>query len=156
MAATPEDRVPSQLRRVIARLSRLLNSSSTIRGLTPTEASVLAVVATRGPLQISELVALEGLNPTMVSRMVTKLERDGLLARTPDENDARSIQLSATPLGAGAHRQLRKVRTATLARSMELLPDTTRAALLDALPALEQLAEALQTIRDKHPDALDR
>lgn len=151
MAATHEDTVPAQLRAVITRLNRILNSSSTIRGLTPTEASVLGVVATRGPLQISELVELEGLNPTMVSRMVTKLEREGLLTRTPDENDARSVRVSATPLGVDAHRELRKVRTSTVARSMELLPDITRATLLDALPALEQLAEALQEAKDKYP-----
>jgi DNA-binding MarR family transcriptional regulator len=152
MAATPEDGVPAQLRAVITRLGRILNSSSTIRGLTPTEASVLGVVATRGPMAISELVALEGLNPTMVSRMVTKLERDGLLSRTPDANDARAVRLSATSLGADAHGQLREVRTTTVARSMELLPDTIRATLLIALPALEQLAEALQEVKEKHPE----
>jgi hypothetical protein len=60
--------------------------------------------------------------------------------------------VSATPLAADAHAELRKVRTRAVARSIELLPDIARAALLDALPALEQLAEALQEFKDEHPE----
>ena len=42
----------TRLRRVIARLARQLNSSATGQGLTPSQASVLALVVARGPVSL--------------------------------------------------------------------------------------------------------
>ena len=56
----------ARLRAVIPRLARVLNDTSTGEDLTPTQYSVLGPVRVRGPLGLTELTELEGLNPTML------------------------------------------------------------------------------------------
>src|SRR5258705_3429106 len=89
----------SQLRAVISKLARQFNATATGAGLTPTQASVLALIAARGPLGLTELAQLEGLNPTMLSRVVGKLTELGLIQRDPDPADLRAIQVEATAAG---------------------------------------------------------
>ncbi|MDT7600333.1 MAG: hypothetical protein QOK26_2410, partial [Pseudonocardiales bacterium] len=71
----------ARLRGVISKLARQLNATSTDEGLTPTQYSVLGLIAVRGPLGLTELTELEGLNPTMLSRVVRKLDDEGLISR---------------------------------------------------------------------------
>src|SRR5580698_2198176 len=93
----------ARLRGVIPRLARELNDTSTGEGLTPTQYSVLALVRSRGPLGLAELTDLEGLNPTMVSRIIKVLDEGGLIRRTPDPDDMRAARLEITPAGAQMH-----------------------------------------------------
>ncbi len=135
----------TRLRRVIGRLARLLNAAPVSENLTPTQASVLGIVAHRGPVGMTEVADIEGLNPTMLSRVVAKLVDDGFVARRPDPADQRAIHLEATEAGHDVHMRIIKSRTETVARILDgLSPDVTEA-LLDALPALEALAEGLRT-----------
>lgn len=137
----------TRLRRVIGRLARLFNASSASEDLTPTQASVLGLVAYRGPIGLAELTELEGLNPTMVSRVVTKLDRDGLVRRGANPTDQRAVQLEATEAGRRTHERLLAARTQTVAKILEGLPPDVSATLVEALPALEALAAGLQTTR---------
>jgi DNA-binding MarR family transcriptional regulator len=137
----------TRLRRVIGKLARLLNASSSGEGLTPTQASVLGLVAHRGPLGLAELTELEGLNPTMVSRVVSKLDSDGLVRRQPDPGDQRVVQLEATDAGRQTHQRILAVRTETVAAALDGLPPDVSDAIAEALPALEALAEGLRTRR---------
>lgn len=135
----------TRLRRVIGRLARLLNAAPVSENLTPTQASVLGIVAHRGPIGMTEVAEIEGLNPTMLSRVVAKLVDDGMLTRQPDPADQRAVQLGATDTGHDVHQRIIRSRTETVARILDgLSPDVT-AALHDALPALEALAEGLRT-----------
>jgi len=135
----------TRMRRVIGRLARLLNAAPVSENLTPTQASVLGLVAHRGPLGMTELAEIEGLNPTMLSRVVAKLVEDGLARRLPNPADQRAVQLQATDRGLDVHERILASRTTTVARILDgLSPDVTEA-LLDALPALEALAEGLRT-----------
>jgi DNA-binding MarR family transcriptional regulator len=134
-----------RLRRAIGRLARQFNTSATDGGLTPTQASVLGLVAVHGPLSLAELVRLEHINPTMLSRVVGKLDEAGLITRTPDPDDLRSAALSATRRGKQLHQRIRDQRAAAVSRAADRLPLKDQAALVRALPALEQLAEQLQT-----------
>ena len=134
----------TRLRRVIGRLARLLNAAPVSENLTPTQASVLGLVAHRGPIGMTELADIEGLNPTMLSRVVAKLVDDGLARRLPNPADQRAVQLEATDAGHDVHLRIIKSRTETVARILDgLSPDVTDA-LHDALPALEALAEGLR------------
>src|ERR1700751_1732411 len=87
----------ARLRGVIPRLARQLNETSTGEGLTPTQYSVLALVRVRGPLGLAELTELEGLNPTMLSRIVKVLDELGLIRRLPDPSDMRAARLGGPP-----------------------------------------------------------
>ena len=135
----------TRMRRVIGRLSRLLNAAPVSENLTPTQASVLGLVAHRGPVGMTELADIEGLNPTMLSRVVAKLVDDDLARRLPHPADQRAVQLEATDRGREVHERIIASRTATVAKILDgLSPDVT-AKLLDALPAMEALAEGLRT-----------
>lgn len=135
----------TRLRRVIGRLARLFNASSASEDLTPTQASLLGLVAHRGPIGLAELTELEGLNPTMVSRVVSKLDGDGLVRRRPDPADQRAVQLEATEAGLRTHKRLLAARTQTVAKILDGLSPDVSEALVEALPALEALAEGLRT-----------
>lgn len=135
----------TRLRRVIGRLARMFNATSASEGLTPTQASVLGLVSHRGPIGLAELTELEGLNPTMVSRVVSKLDAENLVRRRPDPADQRAIQLEATEEGRLTHQRIIAARTETVAKIVDELPPATGAALVEALPALEALAEGLRT-----------
>jgi DNA-binding MarR family transcriptional regulator len=137
----------TRLRRVIGRLARMLNASSSSENLTPTQASVLGLVAHRGPIGLAELTELEGLNPTMVSRVVSKLDAEGLVRRRPHPADQRAIQLEATDAGRQTHARILDARTRTVATILDGLSPDASAALENALPALEALADGLRTSR---------
>jgi DNA-binding MarR family transcriptional regulator len=134
----------ARLRAVIPRLARVLNDTSTGEDLTPTQYSVLALVRGRGPLGLTELTELEGLNPTMLSRVVKALDERGLIRRMPDPGDLRAARVAVTPLGEQVHDRIRQQRTKVLSECLLDLPPDTAARLLAAVPDLEVLAEALK------------
>jgi DNA-binding MarR family transcriptional regulator len=134
-----------RLRGVIPRLARQFNETSTGADLTPTQYSVLALVRVRGPLGLAELTELEGLNPTMLSRIVKVLDERGLIRRLPDPSDMRAARVEVTPEGAKVHGQVREQRTRVLSEWLERLPAETAEQLLAAVPAMEALAEAVKS-----------
>jgi DNA-binding MarR family transcriptional regulator len=135
----------ARLRRVIPRLARQFNETSTGADLTPTQYSVLALVRITGPLGLAELTELEGLNPTMLSRIVKVLDERGLIRRLPDPNDMRAARVEVTAAGEQVHDQVRGQRTQVLSEWLERLPPETADLLLAAVPALEALAEAVKS-----------
>jgi DNA-binding MarR family transcriptional regulator len=136
----------ARLRAVIPRLARVLNDTSTGEDLTPTQYSVLALVRIRGPLGLAELTELEGLNPTMLSRIVKVLDERGLIRRMPDPGDLRAARVAVTTDGERVHDRVRAQRTRVLSDCLHSLPADTTAALLAAVPDLEALAEALKPV----------
>jgi DNA-binding MarR family transcriptional regulator len=134
----------ARLRAVIPRLARMLNETSTGENLTPTQYSVLALVRVRGPIGLAELTELEGLNPTMLSRVVKALDELGLIRRMPDPGDLRAAVVVATPEGEQVHDRVRNERTRVLSECLHGLPPETADTLLAAVPELEALAEALK------------
>lgn len=133
----------THLRGVVSRIARRLNASATSEGLTPTQASVLGLIAARGPLGLTQLAELEGLNPTMLSRVVSALTAAELIVRTPDPADLRALQVVATPEGARVHERIKSARAQVVSDSAAQLPEEQVQALIQALPALDALAEQL-------------
>ena len=139
-----EEETVIRLRRVILRLARQLNAASVGEGLTPTQASVLGIVTNRGPLGLTELTEIEGLNPTMLSRVVGKLDSFGLIRRLRDPDDFRAARVEVTSEGRQAYQRIAAERAAILSERVAGLPPEQAAALVAALPALENLAEDLR------------
>ena len=88
-----------RLRRVVLKLARQLNAASREEGLTPTQASVLGITTVRGPLSLAELTELEGINPTMLSRVIGKLDSYDLINRLRDPDDFRAARVEVTRKG---------------------------------------------------------
>ena len=143
-AARIDEETVIRLRRVVLRLARQLNAASLGEGLTPTQASVLGIVTNRGPLGLTELAEIEGLNPTMLSRVVGKLDSFGLIRRLRDPDDFRAARVEVTPEGKQAYQRIAAQRAAILSERVAGLPPEREAALVEALPALENLAEDLR------------
>jgi DNA-binding MarR family transcriptional regulator len=137
----PEDL--SRLRTVLGRISRMVDRQVSGGGLTRTQLSVLGVTARTGPTGVGELAEIEGLNPTMLSRVVGKLEALGLLRRSPDPGDARVVRVEVTQQGRELHERLRRERAALFGARIADLPAEHATTLLGALPALEALADQL-------------
>ncbi|GGL46373.1 MarR family transcriptional regulator [Microlunatus endophyticus] len=135
--------VSARLRGVVMRLSRQLNASATHEGLTPSQASALGLINGRGPLSLSELAAIEGLNPTMVSRIVGRLDELGLISRRQNPQDLRSAVVEITDQGRQTHDRVRGERAKVLSDCLEELSAAEQQAVVTALPALEALAEQL-------------
>jgi len=135
----------ARLRGVIARLSRQLNASATHEGLTPSQASALGLIAWRGPLSLTELADLEGLNPTMVSRIVGRLDELELIQRKQNPQDLRAALVEITPSGQVINERIRAERGNVVSGCLDRLPAAQRTAIVAALPGLESLAEELRT-----------
>jgi len=136
--------LPSRTRSVIARLSRRLRKTRAGADLTTSQFQVLATTTRHGPVGLTRLAALEGLNPTMLSRIVGKLEADGLVGRTPDPNDGRVAVLTTTRKGRDLVARVRRERTDALSLVIDGLDEDQRRALVAALPVLESMAEVLK------------
>jgi DNA-binding MarR family transcriptional regulator len=131
----------TRLRVALARLARRLRRHQ-LAGLTPTQLAALATVGTSGPMRLGDLAAAEGIAPSTLTRLVTALEDSGYVRRDTDPNDARASMLAITPRGQEVLERIRTESTLVLAASLQLLTPAQRVALADALPVLEQLAEA--------------
>jgi DNA-binding MarR family transcriptional regulator len=143
----------ARLRRTIGRLARAMNQSAASEDLTPTQASVLAVVAAGDSVRLSRLARIEGLNPTMLSRVVGKLDALGLLERAADEDDQRAVVVRATAAGRETNERIRARRTGELLDVIAHLPAATSATLLAALPAFEELTDAIREPAAGPPDS---
>ncbi len=139
-----DDEGAIRLRGVISKLARQLNASSTGEGLTPSQASVLGLIVARGPLGLTELGELEGINPTMLSRVIGRLVEMKLITRTPDPSDLRSVSVVSTAAGGRVDKKIKARRAAGLSQCVELLPPDQVAVLTEAMPALENLAETMR------------
>lgn len=140
-----DEETPARLRAVVGKLSRRLSRASRGTGLTQSQLSVLGVVARQGPIRLSELAEIEGLHPTMLSRVVAALEEQDLLRRRPDPADKRACLAEVTAAGRRSHDKLRAQRGRILADALDSLPPDQVAAIEGALPALEALIEATAT-----------
>ena len=143
----------ARLRIALARIARALDRQSRGHSLTGTQASVLATAARLGPVRITELAEVEGINTTMMSRIVGKLEDAGLLHRSADPDDRRAAIVEATTAGRELQRHVREERTRLLAEHLATLPAAHTDGVLDALPHLEALATALLTAQPQKDPA---
>ena len=130
----------ARLRIALASTARWLERQSTADELSRTQLSVLGTVARLGPLGLGRLAEIEGVNPTMLSRIVAKLDEAGLLRRTPDPADRRAARVEVTERGHELHLRMRAERTRLLVDRMADLDADQRDHLLAALPAIEALA----------------
>ena len=137
------DAVAARLRIAVARLSRRLRPTDAAGSLTTTEIDVLVAAQRRGPIRMSDLAEFTGLNPTMLSRLIPKLEEAGLILRSAGEADRRVCRVDTTAKGDRLLERVRSERNDALSQRLAALDGDQRQALAVALPVLEELAERL-------------
>jgi DNA-binding MarR family transcriptional regulator len=122
------------------RLARLLFQEGTGSSrVSRAQVSVLRVLRDEGPRRISELADAEHVAQPTITKLVARLEQEGLVTRVADPDDGRAVLVGLTPVGREQLRKMSAAAAAALTRRLEALEAGERAALTDVLPALERL-----------------
>jgi DNA-binding MarR family transcriptional regulator len=129
-----------RLRLSATRLARRLRQEADA-GLTPSMLSALAVIDCHGPLTLGALADHERVAPPSITKLVTRLEADGLVARSSDPDDRRVTWVAASAKGLALVAEFRRRKTAWLAGRIATLDADQQRRLADALDALDALTE---------------
>jgi DNA-binding MarR family transcriptional regulator len=132
--------LPARLRLAITRSARRLRQEADA-GLSPSLTAALATVERHGPLTPSRLAELESIQRPTVTRLVTRLEEDGLISRTTDPVDRRACNVEITREGRKLLKSLRSRKNAYLAQRLRRLDDEELATIERATEILERLLE---------------
>jgi DNA-binding MarR family transcriptional regulator len=135
-ATAPE--IAARLRLSATRLARRLRQESSA-GLSPSQQSALAVIANHGPLTLGALADLERVAPPSITKVVSKLECDGLVTRTPDPADRRVCRVATSPAGEALLEETRRRKTAWLTARISQLDAERQRRLADALDVLDEI-----------------
>jgi DNA-binding MarR family transcriptional regulator len=92
----------SAVRRGTQQLARRLRLERPEHGESLLQLSVLGHLYRRGPMTPGELAAAERIQPQSLTRTLSSLERDQLIARRPDDEDRRRSLLSISEAGGRA------------------------------------------------------
>jgi DNA-binding MarR family transcriptional regulator len=126
-----------QLHSAAIHLLRQLRKEDDASGLSAPRLSALSVVVFGGPLTLGDLARAEQVKPPTMTRIVTGLERDGLVKRKGDARDKRLTRIEATRRG-------QKILAAGRARRVERL---TRAVKRLHRNDLAELGRGVQVLR---------
>jgi DNA-binding MarR family transcriptional regulator len=130
--------VANALRPVLLRVGRELRREARVEGISPEQVSLLAAVKYSPGLGIRDLAAHERISAPALTKHADRLERDGLVARTPNPHDGRRV----------GHRVLRSVRsrrTAWLATRLRGLDAKELAAVEAAVEPLSRLLKEAES-----------
>ena len=108
-------------------------------GVSPPRLSALSVVVFAGPIGIGALAATEGVAAPTMSRLVDGLERDDLIQRGPDPDDARGVLVRATAKGRRVLMTGRRHRLEALARGLADLSKDELAAIAVGAELIERV-----------------
>ena len=133
-------------------LLRRLRTEDAATGLTPPQASALSVVVFGGPISLGALAAAEQVRPPTITRLVARLEREGLLERVVDPDDARVQRVRATARGERLLHEGRARRVTRLAVDLAALPAQERETLARAVEILARVARPPSTAGPRASD----
>ena len=138
--------VAAHLRLAVARTARRLRQEAFAavgRGeLSPSLSAALATIDVYGPLTPSELAERERVKRPTATRILTNLDRLGLVTRTPDPDDGRASLVATTAAGRALLRRLRTRKNAYLAKRLRGLEP-------DEVETLERAATILERLLDE-------
>ena len=121
--------VADRLRPTLLQLARELRREK-IAGVSPHQVGLMVAIKYAPGVTVGELAAEE---------RVSRLERDGLVARTQSESDRRCVGLTLTDEGQRTLRRVRSRRTAWLASRLDTLSPAELTAVGAAVDALGHL-----------------
>jgi DNA-binding MarR family transcriptional regulator len=131
--------IADRLRPVLLRVGRELRREARAVGISPEQVSLLVAIKYERGIGVRELAAHERVSPPAMSKHVDRLERDGLVRRTPSADDRRRVGLTLTEEGQRVLRRVRSRRTAWLASRLGKLSPSELAAVEAAVEPLSRL-----------------
>jgi DNA-binding MarR family transcriptional regulator len=132
--------VADSLRPTLLRLGRELRQEK-IGGVSPHQVTLLISIKYTPGVTVGQLAAEERVSTAAMSKRISRLERDGLVARTKSEADRRCVGLTLTEEGQRTLRRVRSRRTAYLASRLGALTPAELAAVGAAAGPLARLVE---------------
>ncbi|MEN3343259.1 MAG: hypothetical protein V7644_2663 [Actinomycetota bacterium] len=133
--------VADALRPVLLRVGRELRREARAVGVSPEQVSLLVAIKYTPGVGVRELAGRERISPPALTNHVNRLERAGLVARTPSSGDRRRVGLALTDEGQRVLRRVRSRRTAWLATRLGTLSADQLAAVEAAVGPLSQLLD---------------
>jgi DNA-binding MarR family transcriptional regulator len=143
MESTPDllavaDRLHSAAIHLLRRVRRVDEES----GLTAARLSALSVLVFGGPTTLGALARAEQVSAPTMSRLVSALERDGLVVREPHAEDRRAVVVEASAHGRSILERGRERRISELAALLDgLEPDE-----LETLAVASSIVDRLSTL----------
>ena len=131
----------NRLRPALLKLARELRRESHALGVTGGQVTLLIQIRKHRGIGVRDLAALERMSPAAMSGYVDRLEKAGLVLRTPNPNDGRRHGLSVSEEGERVLRSVRSRRTALLASRLERLTPAEVDALDAAVEPMLRLLE---------------
>jgi DNA-binding MarR family transcriptional regulator len=133
--------VANRLRPALLKLARELRRESHALGVTGGQVTLLIQIHKHRGIGVNELAARERISAAAMSKHVDRLEKAGLVRRTPSESDRRRQGLSVTSEGERVLRSVKSRRTAWLAARLDRLEPEELAALDAAVEPLLRLLD---------------
>jgi DNA-binding MarR family transcriptional regulator len=133
-----------QLHSAAIHLLRHLRKEDDASGISAPRLSALSVVVFGGPVTLGQLARAEQVKPPTMTRIVTGLEKDGLVRREGDKRDRRLTRIHATPKGQKVLLAGRARRVELLAREVERLGATELAELGRGAQLLRELIDSMR------------
>jgi DNA-binding MarR family transcriptional regulator len=131
--------VADGLRPALLRLGRELRREGRIAGLSPAQVAILVSIKYAPGICAADLATGERVSAAAMSKLVSRLERDGLVTRTQSASDRRRVGLTLTEEGRRVLRRIRSRRTAWLATRLRALEPEQLDAVAAAVEPLSQL-----------------
>ncbi len=133
--------IANRLRPALLKLARELRRESHALGVTGGQVTLLIQIQRNRGFGVNDLAAHERISPAAMSGHVDRLQKAGLVTRTPHETDRRRQVLALTAEGERVLRSVKSRRTAWLAARLKRL-DPAELEELDA--AVEPLFRLLE------------
>lgn len=135
--------IAARLHSAAIHLLRALRREDTALGISAAALSALSVVGFGGRRTLSELAVAEQVSRPSITRIVSALERDGLVQRVAEPADGRVAWVEITPAGREILQQGPDRRTARLADQLRTLSAADRATIARTVDLLERLLHDL-------------
>ncbi len=130
----------ARLRKVVMRLNRKLRSSS-LGGVSPAQASMLASINKYERPSLGDLAVEEQIQPPSVTRLVRDMEKAGLVTCTLDPDDRRCTRVALSPSGRKELAAVRLKREQFIERKLKAMSPEDQWRARDAAAILELLLE---------------
>jgi len=135
----------SSLRLAVSSLHKILRRRSGMTDIySMTEMETIGQLMHAGKLMPTQLASLTRVTTQTMSQILSKMEEQGIIKRTPSKEDRRRVYVSLTPLGKKFVEKARYERDELLKRTIETALSKKEMELLEkALPVLNKLTATL-------------
>jgi len=142
MAKSDALEVADRVHSAAIRLLRAVRVADDEAGLSAPKLSALSVLIYAGPKSLTSLARAEQVTAATMSKLISDLEAEGLVAKRADQADRRGLRIDVTAKGRALFQDARKRRLELLRSRVAKLSASERARLRDAAELMLRVAAA--------------